>query len=313
MSKDPQISVVMSTYNEADHLPASIESVLSQDWDDFEYIIVNDGSPDPNTRELLAEYEERDSRIRVITKTNEGLTKALIDGCAVARGEYIARIDADDRYLPGRLRKQILYLQEHPEVVLLSCGTRFLTKENEFLFERQGGRDAASATSMLRSDRGQDVRGIHGHGSAMFRRADYEIVGGYRPQFYFAQDIDLWMRLTDLGFLAFLPEILYEVVFDPLGVSGRYSREQQRLTELVCQMRRRRESRRDETDLLSEAARMRPSEHAETFWRRTRRAAQGFYFVGSVLRQNGDPNYRSYMRKALCLNPLDIRPILKLV
>ena len=96
----------MSTYNDTACLAESIDSVLTQDFTDFEFVIVNDGSPDPRTAQVLAEYARRDVRIRVITKANEGLTRALIDGCKASRGEYIARIDVGDAMVSNRLQRQ---------------------------------------------------------------------------------------------------------------------------------------------------------------------------------------------------------------
>jgi glycosyltransferase involved in cell wall biosynthesis len=303
----------MSTYNDAAHLAESIESVLSQDFPDFEFIIVNDGSPDPRTAGILAGYAQRDPRIRVITKPNEGLTRALVDGCAAARGEYIARIDADDRYLPGRLGRQVAYLMDHQDIVLLSCGTRFVTDEGDFLYDCHGDPDPVVATATLRADEVQRVRGPNGHGSAMFRRAVYERAGGYRWQFYFAQDVDLWMRLTDHGSLAFLPEVLYEVTFAPSGISGRYAREQQRLTEMIVGMRQRRNRGQGEDDLLEAAAGIRPAAMPESPWARRRRLAEGIYFVGCILARNGNPRAGRHLRRAVIMYPLSVRHWMRLL
>lgn len=302
-----KVSVIMSTYDDADSLTASIESVLTQDFADFEFIIVNDGSPDPRTAATLARCAETDPRIRVIAKPNEGLTRALIDGCAVARGEYLARIDVGDRYLPGRLARQVAYLDQHPEVVLVSCAARFVTVENDFLFERCGEPDPAKATATLRHDDVQCLRGVNGHGSTMFRRVAYEGVGGYRWQFYFAQDLDLWMRLTDHGLLAFLPDVLYEATIAPSGISGRYAREQRALAELIVRLRQRRAAGEPEGELLGRAASIRPATVTEGSWVRRRRLASGHYFVAQVLRGNGNPRCRRYYRAALGLDPLHCR------
>ena len=99
----PAISVVMGVFNEAAVLAPTLDSILAQTERDFELIVVNDGSTDPRVGEILAEYARRDARLRVLTQANAGLTRALIDGCARASAPWIARQDADDVSLPGRL------------------------------------------------------------------------------------------------------------------------------------------------------------------------------------------------------------------
>ncbi len=90
MVQKPEVSVVMSVYNGAGSLPATLQSVLSQEGCHFEFIVVNDGSSDASGR-ILDEWSARDARLRVIHQANTGLTRALIRGCSEARGEFIAR------------------------------------------------------------------------------------------------------------------------------------------------------------------------------------------------------------------------------
>jgi glycosyltransferase involved in cell wall biosynthesis len=106
MGEAPAISVVMGVCNDADILPETLASVLAQTERDFEFIVVDDGSSDPRVGEILADVARRDARLRVVTKSNEGLTRALIDGCAAARGTYVARIAAGDVMAPDRLARQ---------------------------------------------------------------------------------------------------------------------------------------------------------------------------------------------------------------
>lgn len=313
MCDSPTVSVVMGTHNDAAVLGASIDSVLGQDFGDFEFVIVNDGSPDPGTAVVLADYARLDARVRVITKANEGLTKALIDGCAVARGEYIARIDVGDRYLPGRLTQQLQFLSGHPEVALLSCGTRYLTEAGDYLYECAFHENPQEATRLLRADSPAVLRGVTHHGATMFRRLDYERVGGYRWQLYFAQDMDLWMRLTDRGLLAFLPDVRYEATFSPAGISGRYAREQVRLSELIVAMRRRRDAGLGEDDLLAQAAAIRPALAGEPAWVRRVRLARGEYFVAQMLRRNGNGRCLTHYARALRHWPLHWRALLRAI
>src|SRR5919197_1200716 len=111
MSDSPEVSVVMSVYNGAANLRETIDSILNQEGVSLEFIIVNDGSTDESPR-ILAEYAERDLRINIIRQENQGLTRALIRGCAAAQGTYIARQDTGDISLPGRLIQQLRFSQE---------------------------------------------------------------------------------------------------------------------------------------------------------------------------------------------------------
>ena len=101
----PKVSIVMGAHDDAHWLGETVESVLTQTFAEFEFIIVDDGSTDPRVGEILSAYQRQDPRIRVIGKRNEGLTAALIDGCNVASGEFIARIDVGDAMARERLAK----------------------------------------------------------------------------------------------------------------------------------------------------------------------------------------------------------------
>src|SRR5262245_30164988 len=100
MNTRPEVSVMMSVYNGASHLAATLDRILSQEGVALEFIVVNDGSTDKSSQ-ILNDYAQRDSRLRVIHQENTGLTRALIRGCDAARGEFIARNDAGDISLPG--------------------------------------------------------------------------------------------------------------------------------------------------------------------------------------------------------------------
>ena len=106
----PTVSVVMGVYNAERTLKAAVESILSQSFSDFELIVVNDGSTD-KTQEILADFARRDARVRVVTQTNQGLTRSLILGCELASGRYIARQDADDVSMPDRFMQLVQLIQ----------------------------------------------------------------------------------------------------------------------------------------------------------------------------------------------------------
>lgn len=307
MYRPPVMSVVMSTYNDAATLAASIDSVLGQDFTDFEFIIVNDGSPDPRTAEILTDYARRDRRVRVIAKANEGLTKALIDGCATARGEYIARQDADDISLAGRLAAQVAFLQAHPQVVLCTCGTRAVAPEGEVMEDILPEADVEAATRLLR----ERMTGIPSHGCCLFRRAAYEQVGGYRWPFYYAQDADLWLRLGEAGMVGGVREPLYELRESVRSISAQNRRVQGRFCELAqaCYQARRRGE--DEVPWLTEAEGLRRQAiEARSSLRPKRSAATALSYrlIASRLCHNGNPQAaRKYLRRALSTAPMSPR------
>src|SRR3954468_5693657 len=119
----PTVSVLLAVYNARRYLRQAIDSILAQTFTDFEFIIIDDGSTD-DTLAILREYEKRDGRIRLISRPNKGLTTTLNEGLALARGEFLARMDGDDVALPTRFEKQVTYLRDHPECVLV--GSRVL-------------------------------------------------------------------------------------------------------------------------------------------------------------------------------------------
>jgi glycosyltransferase involved in cell wall biosynthesis len=250
---EPRVSVVMSVYDGERYLRESVESVLAQTFTDFELIVVNDGSTDAS-REILAEFERHDSRLRVIDQENQGLTRALIRGCAEARGHYLARQDAGDTSLSTRLGVQVAYLDNHSEVALLSCWTQFLGPDNEELFLARRTDTNQEATFRLRQRKLCHLQGVTHHGSTMFRRADYLHVGGYRWQFRYAQDLDLWLRLTDLGQLAFIPEVLYLARFTPDCISMRSHGPQVQLARLAVESAKARQAGNGDQRWLDQAA-----------------------------------------------------------
>ena len=223
MTAHPQVSVVMSVYNGADFLADSVRSILSQEGVDFELIVVNDGSSD-SSAPLLDRFAEADSRVRVIHQDNRGVTRALVRGCALARGTYIARQDCGDLSLPGRLLNELRAMESEAGTALVSCATRFVGPQGEPLYDVAVSE--ADAMAGLLTLELQNLRGPAHHGSTLFRRDLYERVGGYREQFYFAQDLDLWIRLAEIGAHKALPDLLYQATFSPRSISSLQRRRQ---------------------------------------------------------------------------------------
>jgi glycosyltransferase involved in cell wall biosynthesis len=290
----PLVSVVASVHNGADYLRASLESVIKQEGVSFELVVVDDGSTDDSPR-ILAELASADARLRVLRQENQGLTRSLIRGCAEARGVFIARHDTDDLSLPGRLAKQAERLDREPELAMVSCWARAVGPVGEVLYEIERPAEKAEATNLLLNCR----KGPSHHGSVMFRKAAYERVGGYRPQFYFAQDSDLWLRLGEVGGIAYVPQVLYEFSIRESAISSSRRQLQSRIARLVHDCKDARSQGKSEEDILNDAAKMRPGSVGAI----APDATAGAYFIGRCLVSRKDPRARQYLAKVLRQKP----------
>ncbi|QEF99476.1 Putative glycosyltransferase EpsE [Stieleria maiorica] len=304
----PRVSVVMSVYNGEAQLGATIDSILGQTFDDFEFVIVDDGSSD-RSGECLQRYAVRDPRIVLLRQPNAGLTRALIVGCEHARGEFIARQDVGDRSLPQRLEKQLEFLDQHPDVVAVGAGCRRIGPEGEFLGETIRDESPAQITRGLM----EEGRGIS-HMVATYRADAYRSAGGYRKEFRFAQDTDLWYRMSRQGLLAELPEVLFEWGIDLDGISSTNHDRQSRLAMLARESDRRvREGGNDE-EILRRAETLSWDDDVPDNRSSPRGAlARAEFFIGSQLYALGDRRCRPYLMRAIRHRPFWFRPWIKAV
>lgn len=307
MTATPDISVVMSVYNGGLRLPETIDSVLSQEDVSLEFVIVNDGSTD-ETSQILDDYAARDSRVRILHRGNQGLTKSLIEGCAVARGKYIARQDAGDLSLRGRLRKQLDEISAHADVAAVSSGTRFIGPEQEQLYEVVPA--TGDLTARLLELELDKIEGPSMHGCTMFSRAKYEQVGGYRSAFYFAQDLDLWIRLAEIGRHLATNDVLYEASLTIGAISSRYRRQQVETARLILESARLRRTAMSDSEVLRQADTIRAN-GKKTPGRFER--ANALYFIGACLRQRSSPNATHYFQRAFLTYPLHLKSALRLM
>lgn len=199
MNKSVDLSVVMAVHNGADHLDESIRSILKQTYNNFEFIIINDGSTD-RSEEIISEYAARDKRIAFIKQQNMGLAKALNRGIKIAKGKYIARQDADDVSTPDRFAAQMKLLESDRDIVL--CGTWFM-EENEGLGSKL--RQYPIGDHELR----KNLKYVNQfcHPSVIFSKKSFYKAGGYDENFVTSQDFELWIRIAQTGKIANIPEI----------------------------------------------------------------------------------------------------------
>jgi glycosyltransferase involved in cell wall biosynthesis len=208
VSSLPVVSVIMSVYNGMPYLGDAIQSILDQSFKEFEFIIIDDGSKDASAK-LISDFAKKDSRIVPVIRENKGLIASLNEAASLGRGKFLARMDADDLAMPDRFAKQLQAFDADQDLIALGTwadvidGNGVLTKEllrgpvspaeiaNTF---QQGGRFLVHPTLMMRTDA-------------------YRKSGGYRMAYKTAEDLDLVLRLLNIGRVSNLPEtlLLYRV------------------------------------------------------------------------------------------------------
>jgi len=212
----PAISVVLPVYNGARYLRQAVGSILEQTFRDFELICVNDGSTD-HSQELLEALAKKDDRIRIVSRPNSGIVGALNDGIAVARGKYIARMDADDVSMPTRFEKQIAFLRAYPAIVAVGCHVLRIDPEDRPIGPEEFPTDHVTILRRLRMGEGGKIP----HPGVMIRKDALEKIGGYRQKYQWVEDLDLYLRLGEVGELANLPEVLlyYRFQFESVNMT----------------------------------------------------------------------------------------------
>lgn len=230
------VSVIMPVYNAEHYVAEAVESILAQTFRDFEFIIIEDGSTD-GSLSILQRYAKQDSRIRLVSRPNKGLTKSLNEGIAMARGEFIARMDADDISLCERLCKQVSYLRSHPECVALGCNVFVVDPDGQQLGELSVNTEHERIDAVLLGGAGVAIC----HPASMLRLEAVKAVGGYREEYAVAQDRDLFLRLAEYGCLANLPTVLFKyresLAAMSLGKREEQSRAATRSVEDACRRR----------------------------------------------------------------------------
>ncbi len=204
----PRVSIILPVYNAAATLAEAIRSVQDQTFTDWELIVHDDGSTDASPR-IAADFAARDPRIRPDIADHGGIVAALQQACARARGDFLARMDADDRSMPHRLARQLETLEADPEAAL--CGAAVVMSGDSVGLGRR--RYEAWINRLVTHDdmvRELFVECPIPHPTFLLRRAPFEAVGGYRDAGW-AEDYDLCMRLFEAGYrFVKVPEPLLE-------------------------------------------------------------------------------------------------------
>jgi glycosyltransferase involved in cell wall biosynthesis len=199
----PMVSVVIPAFNAARYVRASITSALGQQGVDLECIVVDDGSCD-GTAEVIASID--DDRLRCLQKENRGTASdARNVGMAAARGDYIAFLDADDLWLPGKLRRQMELFASRPDLVLVSCAYAIVAEDLSVrtVIEPTGDGPRQIERWLL-----LEGNGIAPSSTAVIRRSAIERTAGFRLDLAVGEDLEFVERIASLGAVAFVPECL---------------------------------------------------------------------------------------------------------
>ena len=225
--RTPLLSIIMSAKNAEVYVRQSVQSILCQSFKDFEFIIVDDCSSD-STPALLCEFAKSDSRIRLLrNKTILGLTKSLNKALEMARGKYVARQDADDYSHPLRLGLELEFLQNHSNVCLVGTSANIIDAHGDFLCQHHCPVGSSAIRSHL------FITNCLLHGSVMFRKSVVDSVGRYRELFRYAQDHDLYLRLSEAHAMDSIDLPLYFWRLSAGGVTVEKQAIQQAFTKLA--------------------------------------------------------------------------------
>ena len=287
-----RVSVLLPLYNGEAYIREAVESVLAQTRRDFELLILDDGSRDGSLA-IVQEIARRDPRVRVISRENRGLTETLNELLAAARGELVARMDADDVCLPDRFERQLAFLDAHPEVVCVGGDPVMIDDRGRLL----------TVLELPVEDAEIQAKALVGHAplfhpAAMIRRAALERIGGYRHEFWPAEDLDLWLRLGEIGALANLRGPVLRYRLHGASVSGTQLERQRAAARRCCESAWQRRDIRDGRFEASDA------------WRpgTDRRSQQRFLlrFGWWAFASGQRATALSYGWKAVCTRPLSL-------
>ncbi|HVO99153.1 MAG TPA: glycosyltransferase [Bryobacteraceae bacterium] len=276
VNSSPAVTVLMPVFETPEEmLDQAIASILCQAFGDFEFLILNDGSPSERMRLRLDGWAKLDTRIRLFHEPHRGVPGTSNRGLALARGEFVARQDADDWSEPDRLERQVAFLREHPEVVLAGTDTLSHQADGAPLWRLHlPHRPAGLAAALWNGN-------PFVHGSVMFRRAQAVAIGGYREQLPCASDYDFLWRLSETGKPANLAEVLYHYRYTAGSISARRAADQARVFRAAQALARAR--RRGEPENISAALAEAGKQIALDTLRASLKQADHFMLAGDFL------------------------------
>lgn len=204
----------MPVYNSERYLSQAIESILSQTFDNFELIIINDGSTD-NSHSIIKKYSKIDKRIRYFSQENMGIVKTLNDAIlSKARGQWIARMDSDDISLERRLELQLKKISENKKIVLVGSSFDVINEYNEIIDTTYVPTEDEDIKRMML------LQNPLAHGSVVFKKEIFIKSGGYSAEVGPTEDYDLWVKFSDFGSLGSVEESVFRWRKNPDGITS---------------------------------------------------------------------------------------------
>lgn len=214
----------MPVYNAEVYLRSAVQSVLDQTYRDFELVVVDDGSRDGSLA-ILQEFAAGDPRVKIVSRPNTGIVGALNDGIASSSAELIARMDSDDLCEPERFAKQIAFMDANPDHVLVGSQVMLIDPEGASLCEK---RDTEYTHA--------EIDGAHlahrwplVHPTIMVRKSALQTVCGYRRKYEWLEDLDLFLRLAEVGKIASLRDVLLRYRLHPNSICHTREADQDRI------------------------------------------------------------------------------------
>lgn len=215
------VSVIMTVFNGENFLRNAIESILAQTYRDFEFIIINDGSTD-NSERIINEYADKDVRIKEFSHKNMGMGASLNKGIDIASTDWVIRMDADDIALPNRLERQLSFIENNPDIAVAATLIYYINDQGKLLAKNSSKWTTRKA--VMDTVKANDIIGIT-HPSTIFKKDVVQQVGGYRPDYWPADDIDLWNRILERGYMILVqPEYLLKYRLHTSSISFKGAR-----------------------------------------------------------------------------------------
>ena len=312
------VSVLLCVHKNTPLLLRSIESVLHQRGVTVEMIVVGDGDPDGVSEQLAA---LSDARVRYFPLERCGLTKALVYGYSKAQFDLIARLDVGDVMVIDRLASQAALISSDESIGLVSSAFAFYTREGYYLY--QTGGDSHELSYAICNATPQNFKSPM-HASVMFTKSAYELAGGYREQFYYAQDCDLWMRILENHQLRHNEMVLTLGEFSATGISGQHPDRQAyylaqavTLRELRKQIGKKSDKKNEEKLILELLANTAATDHQNQVCKTSASAngraqalnkqAAAEYFLARCLMATDSQQADLYFKRALDHDPLMIK------
>jgi len=222
------ISVLLPVYNAEKYIKETVESILSQTFTNFEFIIINDGSTD-RSLEILQYYAEQDSRIKLISRNNKGLVDTINEGLSLAVAPYIAQIDHDDISLPSRFAIEYDFLQNNPDVVCVGSDYELIDDQSRCI----GLIEVTKGSSAIEQSLLEGVCPI-ANPSTLVLRSAINAVGGYKQGGFPAQDYVLWIDLLDVGKIENINATLLQYRIHAESASRKRNAEQVKIIKATC-------------------------------------------------------------------------------